>query len=68
LSAPDRLKQFPKSRQVVPEFEIESIREVLFRDFRIIYQVADGACYIRSIVHGSRDLQRLIDPEEWEVP
>jgi toxin ParE1/3/4 len=67
FSAPERLKRFPKSGQVVPEFQIEEVREVLFRDYRIIYQVAEGACYIRAVTHGSRELQRLIDPGDWDV-
>jgi addiction module RelE/StbE family toxin len=65
LAAPDRIKRFPQSGQVVPEFREEDIREVLFQDYRIIYQVGDGACYIRTVVHGSRDLQRLLDPKRW---
>jgi addiction module RelE/StbE family toxin len=65
--APDRLKQFPRSGQVVPEFQVESVREVLCRDYRLIYQVAEGACYIRAIIHGRRDLQRLIDPSDWDI-
>jgi toxin ParE1/3/4 len=66
LDAPDRLEQFPRSGQVVPEFGIESIREIQFRGYRIIYQVAEGACYIRAVVRGSRDLQRQIDPSGWK--
>ena len=65
LDAPDRLERFPHSGQVVPEFGMESIREMSFRGYRIIYQVAESACYIRAIVHGSRDLQRHIDPSNW---
>jgi addiction module RelE/StbE family toxin len=65
LDAPDRLERFPRSGQVVPEFRIDSIREIQFRGYRIVYQVADGACYIRAVIHGSRDLQRHIDPTVW---
>jgi addiction module RelE/StbE family toxin len=67
LDAPDRLEQFPRSGQVVPEFRIESIREIQFRGYRIIYQVGEGACYIRAVVHGSRDLQRHVDPTAWNL-
>jgi toxin ParE1/3/4 len=67
LHAPDRLKQFPRSGEVVPEFGIEDIRQVFRGDYRLIYQVAEGACYIRTIIHGSRDLQRHLDPSSWEL-
>jgi toxin ParE1/3/4 len=36
LDAPDRLERFPLSGQVVPEFRQESIREIAFRNYRII--------------------------------
>jgi plasmid stabilization system protein ParE len=66
LAAPDRVKRFPHSGQVVPEFGEERIREVLYQDYRIIYEVGDGACYIRMVIHGSRDLQRHLDPQHWK--
>jgi toxin ParE1/3/4 len=61
----DRLRLFPKSGQVVPEFGIESVREIVFRGYRIIYESTEGACYVKAVVHGSRDLQRHIDPSNW---
>lgn len=67
LDAPDRLQRFPLSGQVVPEFAMESIREISFRAYRIIYQVAEGACYIRAVIHGSREIQRHIDPSNWTL-
>jgi len=65
LDAPDRLERFPRSGQAVPEFGIESIREIQFHGYRIIYQVAEGACYIRAVIHASRDMLRHINPEDW---
>lgn len=65
LDAPDRLERFPRSGQVVPEFAVETIREIQFRGYRIIYQVGDDACYIRAVMHASRDMQRHINPAAW---
>jgi len=65
LDAPDRLGEWPRSGQVVPEFGIELIREIQFRGYRVIYQIAEGACYIRAVIHGSRDIQRHVDPSDW---
>jgi addiction module RelE/StbE family toxin len=67
LRAPDRLKSFPRSGEVVPEFGIESFRQVLHGNYRLLYEVREDACYIRAIVHGSRDLQRHIDPADWDL-
>jgi addiction module RelE/StbE family toxin len=67
LKAPERLRRFPFSGQVVPEIGIEAIREISFRDYRIIYQVDQDACYIRAVVHGSRDIQQHIEPADWDL-
>ena len=67
LRAPDRLKQFPRSGEVVPEYGIESLRQVLCGSYRLLYEVREGACYIRAVIHGSRDLQRHIDPADWDL-
>lgn len=61
----DRLRLFPRSGQVVPEFGLEHVREILFGDYRIVYQVSEGACYIMAVIHGSRDISRHIDPTNW---
>lgn len=62
----DRLRLFPRSGQVVPEFKREDVREIIFRDYRILYRCVPGACYVTTIIHGSRDLQRHIDPSFWD--
>lgn len=62
----DRLRLFPRSGQVVPEFGLVHVREILFGDYRILYQVAAGACYVMAVIHGSRDISRHIDPKNWD--
>lgn len=57
--------RFPRSGQVVPEFGLEDVREILFCGYRILYQCKPGACYVNAVIHGSRDLQRHIDPANW---
>jgi plasmid stabilization system protein ParE len=61
----DRLRLFPRSGQIVPEFGLEHVREILFGNYRILYQVAAGACYVMAVIHGGRDLSRHIDPTNW---
>ena len=60
-----RLRLSPRSGQVVPEFNLEHVREIIFGDYRILYEVAEGACYVMAVIHGSRDLSRHIDPRNW---
>jgi addiction module RelE/StbE family toxin len=50
----DRLKNFPMSGRVVPEFNNESIREIIFRNYRIIYEITEENIIILSVIHGSK--------------
>jgi len=59
----DRLRLFPRSGQVVPEFGREDLREILFGDYRILYECHTGACYVKAVIHGSRELQWHFDPD-----
>jgi len=53
------LEQFPHMGRMVQEKQQEDIREVLYRDYRIVYQLADNINILR-IQHGRR-LLRLIE-------
>ncbi len=67
VQAPRRLAEFPKSGRVVPEFNDEAIRELIYGAYRIIYIVRTQICYVVSVVHGSRDLLRHLTPGDWDV-
>jgi plasmid stabilization system protein ParE len=41
ISQIERLADFPESGRVVPEFNIENLREIIFAPFRIVYRL-DG--------------------------
>jgi addiction module RelE/StbE family toxin len=60
VEAPRRLATLPRSGSIVPEFRRDAIREVLVRPYRIIYQIRGEDCFVAAIVHGSRDLRRLM--------
>jgi len=57
FDAVDRLEMFPLSGRVVPEFEIEDIREVIFGNYRIIYQIQDEVVNILTVHHAARLLK-----------
>ena len=63
VEAPRRLAQLPRSGSIVPEFRRDTIREVLVRPYRIIYQIRDDDSFVVAVIHGSRDLVRLLDPD-----
>ena len=50
------LETFPKSGRVVPELGKESIREVLFGDYRIVYRLLPDEVQILTIRHGQQIL------------
>ncbi len=53
------LKSHPKSGKPVPEYNYESIREILEGRYRIIYTIVDeNRIDILTVHHSSRDLQK----------
>ena len=64
VEAPRGLARFPEGGSIVPEFDRDDIREILVRPYRIIYTTRDQHCFVAAVVHGSRDLARVIDPND----
>lgn len=51
----DRLRDFPNSGRVVPEFERQLVREIVERPYRIIYRlVRDDEVHILTIHHAAK--------------
>lgn len=48
---------FPLSGRSVPEQVIEGLREVFWKDYRILYRPEKGRIVIMAVVHGSRVLE-----------
>jgi len=66
LSAVDHLEAFPLSGRHVPEAERDDIREVIYKDYRIIYWlVSETRVDVISVFHSSRDLYRT-ENRPWE--
>lgn len=57
-----RLKDYPYSGRVVPEFEREELREVLEGSYRVVYQVDEEGILIVSVFES----HRLFPEEEKE--
>ena len=53
----ENLNQFPNMGRVVPELENKEIREIIFRNFRIIYRLQENCLEIARIIHGSSILR-----------
>jgi toxin ParE1/3/4 len=57
--AASSLAHFSPRGRVVPEFGNPSLRELLVRNYRLIYRVTAEAASVIAFVHGARDLMRL---------
>ena len=51
---------------MVPEAEQETIRELLYHNYRIIYRIKNEIIEILTVVHGRRDLGSF-KPAPWDI-
>jgi toxin ParE1/3/4 len=55
IRAVDRLKDFPQSGRVVPEFERRAVREIVEPPYRMIYRlVRENEIHVLTVHHGAR--------------
>jgi toxin ParE1/3/4 len=60
------LKDFPRLGRVAPEADEETIRELLYQNYRIIYRIKNELIEVLTVIHGRRDLGSF-EPAPWEV-
>lgn len=57
------LGDFPAMGRVVPEVELEHIREVVRDGYRIVYFVEDETIEVLAVLHGRQDLRKKLRRE-----
>jgi len=59
----EKLDQFPLLGRVVPEFKIETIREIIHRPYRIVYRVREERELIEilRVWHAARGIPKLAE-------
>jgi len=62
----ENLILFPKMGHVVPEINKINIREVIYQNYRILYEVGKEQILILSVIHGARDLRKKKN-RNWEI-
>jgi addiction module RelE/StbE family toxin len=62
IEAARSLDMFAQRGRVVPEYRDHSIRELLVRDYRLVYEVGESVVHILRIIHGARPLP-VIPPQ-----
>ena len=58
VAAVERLTMFPNSGRIVPEFGDPFIREVLWRNYRLVYRVIGDTVEIVTVFHGALPLSK----------
>jgi plasmid stabilization system protein ParE len=59
------LKQYIELGRIVPEYDNNTIREIIEGNYRIIYHIySKNEIWILAIVHGARDLTKI----KFEMP
>lgn len=53
-----RLADYPQSGRVVPELDGQTLRELIHRGFRIIYEVGDDELHVLTVLHARQDLAK----------
>lgn len=56
FGAVSRLQSFPNSGRVVPEVKRPNIREIIFRNYRVVYRVEAKKVSVLTVRHGKQRL------------
>ncbi len=51
-----QLKKYPKSGRIVPELEIDEVRELIYGNYRIIYKIMKESIIIMTVRHSRQIL------------
>jgi addiction module RelE/StbE family toxin len=54
VAAVTRLESHPRSGRVVPELADPSVREIIVRDYRVVYRLRHRVVEILTVFHGAR--------------
>ena len=67
IKATEKLELMPLCGRIVPELEAYGFREVIYRNYRIVYRLTGGdTIEILAVVHGAREIEKVFH-EEWEL-
>ena len=58
-----KLKKFPERGHIPPELRptgIKSYLEILYKPYRIIYEIEDNLVYIHSVIDGRRNIKEIL--------
>ncbi len=56
-----QIADFPESGRIVPEYQMEQIREVIEGPYRIIYYIMPDQIDVLAVIHAARNISREED-------
>lgn len=54
INRSEQLAAFPRSGRMVPEYEIDDVRQVIESSYRIIYLIKENQVEVLAVIHTSR--------------
>ena len=57
INETELLEKFSRMGRVVPEIEVENIREIIIYSYRLIYEIVENEIHVLTIIHGKRDFK-----------
>ena len=68
IHATKKLESMPRCGRIVPELENPGLREVIYRNYRVVYRVVgtEDDIEILAVIHGARNMRGAYH-EEWEL-
>ncbi len=65
--AAEGLQSEPLMGRVAPEYGREDLRELVVRNYRLVYLVRGAEVIVIRIVHGARDFTGTLGPQPWRL-
>lgn len=55
----ENIPQFPKVGRIVPEYQLDNLREKIIQNYRVVYRIKPDVIEIVAISHGARLLSEI---------
>ena len=55
----EELAEYPRIGRIVPEYGEENLRERIYQNYRVVYELMGSRVEIVAVVHGARDFRGL---------
>ena len=65
IAAAEHLADFPLSGRMIPEQDDQALREVIFQNYRIVYEFATDEVTILGVIHAALDFQGIARSRSW---